>query len=188
MKYVLAVLESEVCILPSNANVCCLLFQSGLTTLLKLKVPVSLLYGELDTIMPYHQGECVKKLARGKIRCYVVEGAWHMPHLIRDGEDFCAHIRHAHVHNIQIHEHGIPLSGKLHADETWREITSTYVLPWTMTRILSFYDDLLGEHETKEDLDSALAHVVAAAAENPIYVELGMRKAMEAQVPIVAYA
>ena len=51
-----------------------------LAELLALKAPVSLIYGEHDTLFPMHQGCAISLLSNAKIKCLVVRDASHAPH------------------------------------------------------------------------------------------------------------
>lgn len=48
-----------------------------LQELIELKVPVSLIYGEVDSIMPLHQGKTIASVIGEKIRCFVIPQAGH---------------------------------------------------------------------------------------------------------------
>ena len=54
----------------------------------KLKVPVGLIYGETDSLIPIHQGRVLSMLSGSLIPCFSVKGAWHAPHAIRFIPDF----------------------------------------------------------------------------------------------------
>lgn len=65
-----------------------------LPAMLAMPVPLSLIYGETDTIIPAAQGALVCGLLGGGVRCWVVEGAWHNPVRTREGNDVAGVLYH----------------------------------------------------------------------------------------------
>ena len=46
---------------------------------LQLKIPVAICYGEIDTIMPVHQGIVMSCLIKNSCPIYVIQNSWHIP-------------------------------------------------------------------------------------------------------------
>lgn len=51
-----------------------------LTTLLSINVPIGLIYGENDPLIPVYQGCLLSLLTNGNMKCMVIKNAFHAPH------------------------------------------------------------------------------------------------------------
>lgn len=66
----------------------------GLPHLLNLSIPVALVYGEHDSIVPPHQGRYISTLTG--IPIYIIKDSAHNPYSVNEGRDFVNLIQHAH--------------------------------------------------------------------------------------------
>ena len=121
----------------------------SLIELLSLNVPVSIVYGEKDNIMPAHAGHLVVQLSASSIKCHIILKAWHMPHLIDGGRPFCDVIRSAFgtgTDKVVLNDNSDVLR-RLTMDETWRATASTFSLTGTERRINSMYKHLMEDND-----------------------------------------
>ena len=62
---------------------------------MELDLPVAVVYGEVDDIMPSHQGMQLSKISEKWIPVYVIGNSWHMPFSKNAGKDVVVFIEHA---------------------------------------------------------------------------------------------
>lgn len=110
---------------------------------MELEVPTAFAYGEVDDILPSHQGIQLSILSEGRILVYILADAWHMPFQKNAGMDVVTFIQHADdtLINTPLKKKSIKVS-ELPTSMISR-FTSHFSLSFTQQKIFQLYRYLL---------------------------------------------
>lgn len=125
---------------------------SSFTDLLQLKIPVSLIYGGRDTIVPTHQGIIIKRITDNKIPLSIIKDGTH--NLLNNDKEFVDEFINKHLNNNFIFDQNIhgKLVDEINKHDFNNEFKSSFDILKTDITIRKMYDKIYGiYHKIKKN-------------------------------------